>query len=624
MSHVKSLVLVVGVALAVAFGSVAYSFAATPHAPSGADHIGSSPTYAVTFGETGLAYGTNWGVSVQSQGESSGDFQHVETSSSSTLQFELPNGTYHYEVHSILGFAISGNLSEGNFTVDGGSPATISVAFVPLPSYSVTFTETGLAAGTTWTVTVFASEEGGSDWGGSESGYVTESSNTTTMVFSLPNGTYGYHVHSEAGYDVSGNGSFGSFSVSGAAVTNLSVQFSPIVTYPVTFRETGLANGTTWTVTVIGALGDNGSWGSDDGYVTQSSNTTAIVFALPNGTYAFYVHGVVGYEVSENSSHGVFNISGAAALSISVRFFVPPTYAVMFQEAGLASGTNWSVTVAAIGMDGGSTPPEDGGYMTESSNTSTIVFHLQNGTYGYFVHPVEGYTLPDNATYGSFAVAGASPSPIAVPFSKIMTYSATFTESGLASGTQWTVTVASNSWGGDWGGGEGYYETLSSNTSTIVFAVPNGTYGYYVHGVVGYQLSANSSAYGTFNVSGASPPTVGVSFVPVVSYSVTFSESGLANGTNWSVTVVSSGEGMGEWGSGSLVTASSTTTTITLSLPNGTYAFYVHPVEGYYTNASSGTFTVSGSAIASILVDFSASMSSAISVATAAMPTVRA
>jgi len=67
-------------------------------------------------------------------------------------------------------------------------------------------------------------------------------------------------------------------------------------------------------------------------------------------------------------------------------------------------------------------------------------------------------------------------------------------------------------------------------------------------------------------------------------YLVTFTESGLPSGTSWSITLNGT-------------TKSSTTNTITFSVPNGTYSYVVESVSGYTASPSSGTITVNGANI---------------------------
>jgi peptide/nickel transport system substrate-binding protein len=147
-------------------------------------------------------------------------------------------------------------------------------------------------------------------------------------------------------------------------------------------------------------------------------------------------------------------------------------------------------------------------------------------------------------------------------------YTVTFVETGLPSGTNWSVTVNGT--------------TQSSGVRAITFSEPNGTYPFSVGAVAGYSENRTS---GEVNVSG-DPVTEGIAFAPKVpdQYSVTFSESGLESGTNWSVTL-----------NGTL--HSSTTNGITFTAPNGTYPFRIAAVAGYSANLSAGSITVNGSPV---------------------------
>ena len=73
--------------------------------------------------------------------------------------------------------------------------------------------------------------------------------------------------------------------------------------------------------------------------------------------------------------------------------------------------------------------------------------------------------------------------------------------------------------------------------------------------------------------------------VPVImSYLVFFNESGLPSGTSWSITLNGTSE-------------SSTSSTITFSLPNGTYSYTVSSVSGYSVSSSSGSISVNGASV---------------------------
>ncbi len=74
--------------------------------------------------------------------------------------------------------------------------------------------------------------------------------------------------------------------------------------YPVTFVESGLANGTNWSVT----LGD----------APQYSNASSIVFTQMNGSYTYTVAPVTGYRDPTPAS-GSINVNGSAG-SVAVNF----------------------------------------------------------------------------------------------------------------------------------------------------------------------------------------------------------------------------------------------------------------------------------------------------------------
>lgn len=128
---------------------------------------GSTPTYPVTFTEKALPAGTEWWVN-QTGG---GTWSSVGT----TLSWQEPDGTYDFSVATAdKEYSAAG----GSYTV-AGSAAAESVEF-RLVEYSVTFTETGLQAGTEWFVNI----TGGGSF----------SSSASANTFSEPNGTYDYNV----------------------------------------------------------------------------------------------------------------------------------------------------------------------------------------------------------------------------------------------------------------------------------------------------------------------------------------------------------------------------------------------------------------------------------------------
>jgi thermopsin len=310
--------------------------------------LGPPPSWAVTFSEAGLPSGTTWSVTL------------VSTTHSSTgvsITFEETNGSFAWSLGSVPGFA--GTPTSGSVSVNG-APVTREITFsAPISNHTVAFVESGLPAGTTWSVTL---------------GFSTNQSATTTIDFSVTPQVYGYVVGSVGGYTPSPS------SASVAVVSNVTVgiTFSKLVPgqYTVTFAESGLATATNWTVQL--------------GSTSRTSNGTTVVFTEGNGSLSFSIPTVVGYTVIPSS--GVLDVAGAT-VSKAVKFtsVAPGKYALTFTESGLPSGTNWSVTISGT---------------TESSGGGSVVsFQEANNTYTFQVGVVAGFAA--TPTSGSVTLSGA-------------------------------------------------------------------------------------------------------------------------------------------------------------------------------------------------------------------------
>ncbi|MEM4058869.1 MAG: hypothetical protein QXZ12_09185, partial [Thermoplasmata archaeon] len=237
----------------------------------------------------------------------------------------------------------------------------------------------------------------------------------------------------------------------------------------VTFTESGVPSGTTWSVTF------NGN--------TKSSTTNTISFTgIANGTYSYSVGVVSGYTA--NPSSGTIIVNGAN-VNQAITFSLV-TYTVTFTESGLPSGTTWYVNI---------TNGPTSGAITGSSYS----FSLSNGTYSYTIATVNKIYSPSPSS-GSFTVNGANVNQ-AITFS-LVTYTVIFTESGLPSGSTWSVTLLGTAFNGQY-----INSTLESSTGTITFNEPNGSYTYTVHLPSGYT---SSNAKGFVSVSGA-PVSVTIS-----------------------------------------------------------------------------------------------------------------
>ena len=201
---------------------------------------------------------------------------------------------------------------------------------------------------------------------------------------------------------------------------------------------------------------------------------------------------------------------------------------------------------------------------------------LVNGTPYYFVGGDVNITLGPGyydlqlynsngflVAQGNFSLKAGEYLPLTASTS---TYTVSFTESGLPSGTTWYVNLS---------GGQSF----SSSTSTITFTAPNGTYSYTIS--TADKTYSPSPYFSSFTVNGASVP-VSIAFSKV-QYTVKFTESGLPSGTSWYVNL-----------SNGMDSGAITGLSYSFSLTNGTYSYTIENVSGYTVSPSSGSLTVSG------------------------------
>ncbi len=480
-----------------------------------------------------------------------------------------------------LGVGLSFVLVVSALASASAGPSPASHGNPPGPTYNATFTETGLPSGTSWSVHVAFIGCG------CEGVRKTFTATTPTITVALANGSYRYNVLRVPGYYVNVS-AHGTFNVSGAAPAPLGVVFHTFVPYPAVFSETGLPNGTVWSVTVAG--NGHGQESSLE-HVTSSSNTSNVTFSLPNGTYRYTV-GPVSGSFLNGTGKGKFVIDGAAPAPIAVAFVTPPLYNVTFSETGLVAGTNWSVRLGGVGA-------EVHIHGTHSSNGATVSFALPNGTYHFAVGEVLGYDLTAGSS-GEVNVTGAAVSvPVTYqPLAAGAFFAVTFAETGLAAGTHWVVTVlATHTFG------HTRSATDSSNTTGMSFYLQNGTYRYRLHEVHGYTIS---DELGTFAVNGSAVGPITVTYGAIATFTATFNETGLANGTVWELIVRSQSPGSTPWHI--RVETTTNNSSFTLALPDGAYCYRLFGVPGYHLTAgkAEGSFTIDNAAVPTLTFGFTA------------------
>jgi len=229
--------------------------------------------FDLKFTETGLPADTVWNISVANA--TLGIANYTQSSSTASMTFLLANGSYNWSWAHINGWVATNPPGASNTTTVAGATVTVALAFTQY-TYAVTFTESGLPSGSTWNITT--------TYGGEVN------STSVSLVTNLPNGTWSYEAGIPAGYAVL-PGQNGTVTVVGNVTT---VALTYVQVFQVTFTESGLPSGKTWTVYFNG--------------VSKTSGGTTITFAVPNGTLSFGVSVPSGYLASPSA--GSVTVSG--------------------------------------------------------------------------------------------------------------------------------------------------------------------------------------------------------------------------------------------------------------------------------------------------------------------------
>lgn len=325
----------------------------------------------VDFEERGLPEGTAWSVRLPATSRGS---------ESPIIPFLEQNGSYNWSITTIPGYQAAGS---GTVVVDN-STRVVVITFTRA-TYPVAFVETGLPAGTAWSVTL----------GGS-----AQQSTGRAVQFLEPNGSLPYQIGGVPGWvAVPPNG----FATVDGGPVNVSITWQPF-TYAVGFTVVGLPSGLGWWVNLSGGT---------VGY----STAPVLSLSLPNGSYAYSVSPA---DKEYRTATGVLRVAGAP---VSERVqLAPVNYSVDFSETGLIAGVSWWLNVS-------------GGPSVTGTGTS-LYLDEANGTYSFSVASADKeYSAPG----GRFVVDGAS-TVVTVAFSPVL-YPVTFTELGLPAGTGWRVQV---------------------------------------------------------------------------------------------------------------------------------------------------------------------------------------
>ena len=442
-------------------------------------------SYSVSFSYRGTFKAPSKVYDISGKGTAHGTGNLISSGSFNGMLTNLVSQLACGEISGALSgsFSVSTTYASSSQSSSLSLRANFSGTFAQL--YAVTFNEVGLVSGAQWAVTVSPSASDTVTSGTSASSGVTLYSTSSSIILALPNGQYDFSVVPVDGY--SSSPSSGTFTVQNA---NLSEQitFSPVSTptqyYTVTFEESGLPSGSSWSVTFSG--------------ITKYSTTDEVAFSEVVGTYSYSISPPSGYYASPSSGSitvegpGVSQAIEFASTTFSVSILPNPNglYVTQGKSASgellvnLTSGLPKSVQLKYYTSKGLSLTinPSSGEPPFSSEITVSAASSLATGTY-----PLQIWGSVNGATVGS---ASISIDVVSGP-----TYALTFDESGLPSNGAWTVTLypASASPEGT-APASGLVQHEVSHSDQATFYVPAGAYSY----------SVSSSGYAAFPSSGKS------------------------------------------------------------------------------------------------------------------------
>jgi hypothetical protein len=408
-----------------------------------------SGVYNVNITESGLAKSTTWSATIGATTESA---TVPGTGVASSIIFTgLLNDTYDYSVSFESGYNVS--LASGTVTVNGAN-VTKFVTYYPFvtPTANVYFNETGLASNTSWSVVI--------------TGYGRLGSNVPSILFALPqSNTYHYQPAVIAGFTSPAPGTV----IVGTTSVNVALAYVGVTiqTFTLTFSETGLPSGSTWSV----GIGPPGS------VYNQTTTKTSMTFYETNGTYPVSFTLPTGYVAPANPA--TVTVQGVALDVLLPCVLTKNSFLVTFTEAGLPNASWWNITIADLMV---------------GLNTTEINFTLGNGTHNFTVSPPTGYfAIP--AT-GQITVNGTGRQQMVLFGPMPSTFVVTFTAISLPSGAVWTVYMGGQS--------------KTSPSTTILFLVANGTWTYAISGPNGYLATPS---FGSIGVTGTKTG-LSVTFAP--------------------------------------------------------------------------------------------------------------
>jgi hypothetical protein len=339
--------------------------------------------------------------------------------------------------------------------------------------YNVSFVESGLTAGLSWSV-IFdgATFNNSTTAGGGE------------ISASVLNGTYGSEVFPPSIFW--GVAAPSSVTVHGSDVT-VPVTFSSLSAVSLTLHEAGLPKGSTWGVrSVEPGVSTSGS-SATLSFSAPSERPTALAI-VPPAYYGLSSAKGPGVLPSDTNNVVLLNLTQAATVDLLFR----PLATVTFDISGLPDGVTWTVSLAGTG---------------------SADWHVESGAVATTTYSA---TVPSSRY--SFVVASSNDSFASVPghgFVQVPSHNVTksivfhevtakvrFHEIGLPKGVTWTIWITGPQ-----------NETWTGDARSATFNLPSGTYSFDLPATpLGYNPPIPSS--GTFQVEAPTPFSVYVVYNP--------------------------------------------------------------------------------------------------------------
>jgi len=275
-----------------------------------------------------------------------------------------------------------------------------------------------------------------------------------------------------------------------------------------------------------------------------------------NGSYQenppfYFVYNGSNHDFSALKGYNL--VTGWGSLN-AYNFFTdysrPGKALVNFTESGLPAGTEWNVNISGHNI---------------SSVSTFITVNLSFGNYTY--------AIGNSLSYHEYPASGkldltAPIQNITVYFKDPSIYEVIFKEHGLPQGLLWIVYINGTK--------------ITSNTTSIIDFLPDGTYPYIIGIISGYQ---STSAGGTFKILGDNV-TINVSFMPFQT-TANFVLLNYSSPLPWHVVINGTIRG----------TFYSNSSNLTVPLSSGMYTYQVILGNGNETPVSSGYFIISGSSV---------------------------